>query len=179
MYRDPIKRRLYARKWKASHKENVNRSARINRANRLLKDAVSVRRKDRLRQDIYRHKHPIKVKRTAKRWNENHPGVNADRAREYAWVQRGVLNLNGSQFKLANYYCVLETQEGKCAICGATEKLGIDHDHQTGYWRGILCSACNARVGAWESKRTSAKLKARWGENIILYLDNYMKRRLA
>lgn len=46
-----------------------------------------------------------------------------------------------------------EKQDGKCAICGKPEALAakgtfhIDHDHETGFVRGLLCSACNLGIG--------------------------------
>ena len=50
------------------------------------------------------------------------------------------------------YRALLEAQNGKCAICGATEcsngrKLHIDHDHDTGKIRGLLCNKCNPALG--------------------------------
>lgn len=35
----------------------------------------------------------------------------------------------------------------KCEICGAGDNLCIDHSHQTGKFRGRLCSTCNASLG--------------------------------
>jgi hypothetical protein len=39
-------------------------------------------------------------------------------------------------------------QEGKCAICGSLERrLVIDHDHETGKVRALLCWGCNVGLG--------------------------------
>ena len=45
---------------------------------------------------------------------------------------------------------MLEEQGGVCAICGGDENgrtLAVDHDHQTGQIRGLLCSKCNVAIG--------------------------------
>lgn len=34
-----------------------------------------------------------------------------------------------------------------CEVCGSTDKLSIDHDHNTGKVRGILCYRCNVALG--------------------------------
>lgn len=48
-----------------------------------------------------------------------------------------------------------ETQQGKCGICGVTDRLApfvIDHDHFDGHVRGLLCRRCNALLGAHMDK---------------------------
>lgn len=42
---------------------------------------------------------------------------------------------------------ILEAQKGRCAICGRTNDLCVDHDHTTGKIRGILCRKCNKNIG--------------------------------
>ena len=37
--------------------------------------------------------------------------------------------------------------EGKCAICGNTERLRIDHCHVSERVRGVLCDSCNKGLG--------------------------------
>jgi len=45
------------------------------------------------------------------------------------------------------YQAMLLGQGGGCAICGESEKLVIDHNHQPGEVRGVLCSGCNTGIG--------------------------------
>lgn len=48
------------------------------------------------------------------------------------------------------YEAILHEQAGGCAICGKPprdgKRLAVDHDHQTGFVRGLLCFFCNKRV---------------------------------
>ncbi len=53
---------------------------------------------------------------------------------------------------LADFDRMLESQGGACAICGTTESIGrgrlhVDHNHNTGKVRGLLCSNCNCGIG--------------------------------
>ena len=54
-------------------------------------------------------------------------------------------------------------QGGVCAICGAADAQHVDHDHRTGWLRGILCFNCNGGLGQF---RDSADNLA----NAITYL---------
>lgn len=50
------------------------------------------------------------------------------------------------------YSDLLEAQGGCCVICGETPEeadrpLVVDHNHETGEIRGLLCSNCNVGVG--------------------------------
>lgn len=52
---------------------------------------------------------------------------------------------------LADYERMLDEQDGGCAICGAPEPEGsslhVDHDHDTGEVRALLCFPCNNALG--------------------------------
>lgn len=50
----------------------------------------------------------------------------------------------------------LQLQDGRCAICGTGEpggtrlhgnRFALDHDHDTGLVRGLLCHRCNVGLG--------------------------------
>lgn len=48
-----------------------------------------------------------------------------------------------------DFASILESQDGVCAICREIPKktLHIDHDHETGRVRGLLCGSCNWGIG--------------------------------
>ena len=52
---------------------------------------------------------------------------------------------------LADYDAMLLAQGGGCAICATPQpdgqSLHVDHDHDTGAVRGLLCFNCNAGIG--------------------------------
>lgn len=83
------------------------------------------------------------------RWRERHP--DRDRAiRSTGRYREG--QRNGSirrKYGLTpeQYADLLERQGGTCAICPRTTPLHVDHDHDTGAVRGILCGPCNRGVG--------------------------------
>lgn len=49
------------------------------------------------------------------------------------------------------YHGLLNSQGGVCAICRGQNTNGrryaVDHDHETGTVRGLLCSQCNVGLG--------------------------------
>jgi recombination endonuclease VII len=51
---------------------------------------------------------------------------------------------------IERYDALLAEQGGGCAICGRTERLHVDHDHESGVVRGILCGGCNRALGCMD-----------------------------
>lgn len=57
---------------------------------------------------------------------------------------------------IEDYDRMLDSQGGKCAICGADrpgkahKNFAVDHCHATGRVRGLLCVRCNVGLGFYE-----------------------------
>lgn len=77
---------------------------------------------------------------------KNHYIANAE---HYKWKAR----LNRHGITKDQFYEILEQQDGKCALCDKTfetiwkNDCHIDHCHETGRTRGILCMKCNVGLG--------------------------------
>jgi hypothetical protein len=53
---------------------------------------------------------------------------------------------------LEDYNARVASQGGCCAICGRKprQRLAVDHNHDTGQIRALLCLGCNTTLGAIE-----------------------------
>lgn len=69
-------------------------------------------------------------------------------------------NLQKFGIDFDGYQQLYTSQNGVCAICSKpetelnrnkkTKALAVDHDHQTGKIRGLLCSRCNTSIGKFD-----------------------------
>ncbi len=51
------------------------------------------------------------------------------------------------RLRVADYDSMLEAQNGVCALCERRKATTVDHDHETGKVRSLLCNACNSALG--------------------------------
>ena len=77
----------------------------------------------------------------ARQYNKRFPDRKADADQK---TKRGVPR--------GTYARLLAEQNGQCAICGTTKdkryrRLALDHCHETGKMRGLLCGSCNTGIG--------------------------------
>jgi phage/plasmid primase-like uncharacterized protein len=56
----------------------------------------------------------------------------------------------------------LKNSTKECVICGAKEKLAVDHDHKTGKIRGMLCNHCNRGLGHFRDDPTLLEFAAQY-----------------
>jgi hypothetical protein len=77
-------------------------------------------------------------------------------------LERAKQSARRSRFKrrygltVAEYQELWDRQSGLCALCGKPERrhwLAVDHNHQTGQVRGLLCTRCNVGLG-WVDNQT-------------------------
>lgn len=48
---------------------------------------------------------------------------------------------------VAQYQALWERQHGMCGVCQRRDATDLDHCHDTGQFRGLLCAACNRILG--------------------------------
>lgn len=71
------------------------------------------------------------------------------RRREAKWRERGM------KLTVEQYDAMEASQDGKCAICRMTDptgRLAVDHDHETGRVRALLCANCNKSLWVWDHR---------------------------
>jgi hypothetical protein len=88
-----------------------------------------------------------------KTYRKNHPDWLRVSDRK-AWLSRSY------GLSIDDYNRLLAEQDGLCAIClqsevalnanGVPRSMSVDHNHNTGKVRGLLCHNCNRKLGWYE-----------------------------
>jgi hypothetical protein len=118
--KDPVARKKYQREWATKHSRRLSA--------------------------YYRSRYVANPDRWRKYLEDNRERVNA--TRRAAWKKYG----RGEKERARKYGLTVEQLRevlapGRCAICGRTDRLHVDHCHETGQVRGLLCDSCNAGLG--------------------------------
>lgn len=111
-----------AAKWKKDNRERINELTRMDKKN-----------------------HPEKYEK----WRKDYYERNKKDITTRAICRRIGVNVN-------DYNALMKAQNGQCAICGKEEtrklkgklmRLCLDHNHETGKIRALLCHDCNSGLG--------------------------------
>lgn len=119
------------------------------------KDKIAIKVKE------YENKHKDKLMIYHKKYKELHHD------------KRRTAELNRAHgIILEEYDEMLLEQNGCCAICGIhytslKKRLGVDHDHNSGIIRGLLCNKCNIGLGMFKDNIESLM-------NAIKYLNRFV-----
>lgn len=94
-------------------------------------------------------------KETMRNYNKENASLRNSRAKEYQkdgrarwWDIKKKYGISKEQYEQ-----LLQKQNNKCSICGVEhidshrKRLFIDHNHETGKIRGLLCQPCNTGLG--------------------------------
>ena len=108
-----------------------------------------------------RRKKYNETRREKYRSNEAYREDMKERARQYGKdhpEKRLAGHLKKLGITVEQYKYLNEKQSGKCAICGSEigdvmgNRLYVDHNHQIGKVRGLLCSDCNFGIGKFHDR---------------------------
>lgn len=107
-----------------------------------------------LYQNSWRKKNIEKVRKSARDWMK----------RNYNGKVKNTYLLRKYGINLKEYNELVLSQNNKCAICKQEElgkSLAVDHNHETGEVRGLLCEDCNRGIGILKEdiKRLSAAIE--------------------
>lgn len=99
----------------------------------------------------------------AKKWRIN----NLERAKKTGRVKHLRAKYG---MTIENYNYLFSKQNNSCAICKVSSpetRFHVDHDHDTGLIRGILCQRCNTGLGYYENFKTVFKLYLETGDKYV------------
>lgn len=146
-YYEKNKERLLARQ-KIRSKENYLANKPAYRARAAAWKEANPERAREL-QKMYSAKNAEKIKTRSKEWYANNKARAATNARSVKLKMYGLTP--------EEYQTLLESQNHRCAICGAQDALDgksnrmyVDHCHTTKAVRGLLCQKCNAGLGMFK-----------------------------
>lgn len=139
----------------------------------------------------YRARHPDRVKAVQKAWRDANPEAVKERNDRFnhkrtpeehnaymrEWRKRHPEKAKDADLKkrfgigVGEYRAKEAAQGGRCAACGdppGARSLAVDHDHQTGAIRDLLCDRCNTSIGLM--REMPSRLEA-----LIAYLRKWGK----
>lgn len=102
---------------------------------------------------------PEKAKEATKKWSRENAAHLAAKKRVWRAQNPGKHEAHTRKTLYgitdAEYQTLVIAQKGLCAICGGPptknrRNLSVDHCHQTGKIRGLLCSNCNTAIGLFK-----------------------------
>ena len=92
------------------------------------------------RVEQWRKDNPEKHKAIQKRYYEKNKEEISEKNKWYRFKKKYGLNKE-------QYEQMMEMQDGLCGICGDREAEVVDHNHNTGEVRMLLCQNCNRGLG--------------------------------
>lgn len=174
-------RKRAAKKYQETHKEEVQAQRREYREKN--KEEIAAKKK------AYREANKEKIAAKKAEWHKKNSKTpeykeyqqaykRTDKAKTYKQAWRQANKDKEKSYRLKAYYNIdivkynnmMAIQSGCCAICKihqleTSQPLHVDHDHETGKVRGLLCHICNKTLGGFQDDIEILK-------SAISYLEN-------
>jgi hypothetical protein len=153
------------RRWLKGHNRRLPPEERRERANARARERYhSNRERELARLKKWAEANPEKRREYQRKWYEDNLDSHREYNREYRLRTRdrdrpkkkaGELRRQYG-LTMEEYKQMLHEQGGGCAICGAVPPedkwLHVDHCHESGAVRGLLCSPCNTSLGGFRDR---------------------------
>lgn len=138
----------YANEYREKHKEEISKYSKKYMSEYILKNKA-------------------KLQQYHKEYNEKHKELLARKRKLYKKKNEVKIKIG----KLVHYFNISKEEatklyykkiNGFCDICGKPEKskrflLSVDHNHETGKIRGLLCGHCNKALGGFNDNIDTLK----------------------
>jgi hypothetical protein len=172
-------RKEYEKQYRAEHKEKIKKQIKewqeINKEKirkKRLKYLSNNKEHVILKTKEYRNKNKEKIKLKSKKYCDNNKEKINLKTKEYRMnnkeKSKTYILKRRYNITLEEYNKLFNKQNGKCAICGKHQSelkkiLSVDHNHETGKIRGLLCYNCNNGLGCFKDNK-----------NILKSAENYL-----
>ena len=102
---------------------------------------------------------------TRRRYYQLHKKEFAERSKKWYADPKHKVRLREKKLGV-NFWELVNKQDNKCGICGQEftdySKVHIDHDHETGYVRGLLCRDHNRGLGFFKDDWELLQKASEW-----------------
>jgi hypothetical protein len=166
--------------YREKNKEEISRKAKEKRAfktamsqNKTEEDLREIEEKKILKKEESR----LRTLQYKKEYREKNKELLSQKQKEYSCRESGKIvkresswRKNGINITYDKYLEISSLQNFQCAVCGVHQdnlekSLCVDHDHNNGKIRGLLCSNCNIAIGFLKED-----------ENLLLSAISYLKK---
>jgi len=141
-YKDPVKRKEYKKQYRAKNKEKIKAKRKIY----YDENKEKIQKRKKISDTLYRNKNKDKIAEYNKSYRMENPHI----TKISEWKSRGVKLRPNEDWE--SVYLYWKTCE-RCELCdveltdgtGELTSRNLDHDHDTGFIRDVLCWGCNIK----------------------------------
>lgn len=129
----------------------------------ILEDIMTDEQREKHRMYMRKWNNTSRAIEYRKKWREENK--EKERKTKHLWKinnrERVFFTNKKNKYGISKEYCIFlfKKANNKCEICGEGKIITLDHNHDTGDIRGILCSPCNLKIGMIQKPFSENQLK--------------------